>query len=147
LKVLLERVRVRLSVMSLEQALTETDFHKRWADLTRNLDLYMGSRLIEPARQSELWAEYEQCKQVKDREIGGHVNAPLPIGTPGRPTLKQWFLEEHARRIDAGECLETVGAEAAALLEWLKREHPGQPSYPTRRTIENSIRDQHRQAR
>jgi hypothetical protein len=90
LKVLLERVRVRLSAMSLTEALAETDFHKRWADLTRSLDLYFGSRLIEPARQSELLAEYELCKQVKESKIDRQPNAPPPRSRRGRKAGYDW---------------------------------------------------------
>jgi len=90
LKELLERVRVRLSAMNLTDALAETNFFKHWADLTRSLDLYFGSGLIEPARQSELVAEYELCKQVKEREIDRQLNAPPPKSRRGRKAGYDW---------------------------------------------------------
>jgi hypothetical protein len=76
--------------MSLTEALAETDFHKRWAVLTRSLDLYFGSRLIEPARQSELFAEYELCKQVKESKIDRQLNAPPPKSPRGVKATYDW---------------------------------------------------------
>jgi hypothetical protein len=90
LKVTLERVRVRLSAMSLNEALNETDFHKRWADLTRSIDLYFGSRLIDPVRQSELLADYELCRRVKEEKIDKQLNAPPPKSPKGRKATYDW---------------------------------------------------------
>ena len=69
LRVLLERVRVRLSTISLPEALIETEFEKRWAGLTRNLNLYFGAKLIDPKRLPDLLHDYELCKRVKEMSV------------------------------------------------------------------------------
>jgi hypothetical protein len=90
LKMLLERVRVRLTAMSLTEALTETDFSRRWADLTRSLDLYFGSRLIDPRRQTELLAEYEKHRWVKEENIDKPLKKPPPKSSKGRKATYDW---------------------------------------------------------
>ena len=90
LKLTLERVRVRLSAMGLKEALTETDFQRRWADLTRSIDLYFGSRLIDPVRQSALLVDYELCRRVKDEKIDKQLNAPPPKSPKGRKAGYDW---------------------------------------------------------
>jgi hypothetical protein len=64
-------------------------------------------------------------------------------GAPGRPSSMHLILEEHRRRIDAGE--KQISAESRFLEKWFKARHRDlQP--PTAKTIENRIRDAHKQA-
>ena len=126
LNVLLERVRVRLSAMGLTDALSETNFHKRWADLTRSIDLYFGSRLIEPARQSELFAEYELCKQVKDSKIDRQLNAPPPKSPRGRKATYDW---------------DAAASHIAKLFEHHGPLSPDDPDWSCQADVERSIQE------
>jgi hypothetical protein len=69
----------------------------------------------------------------------------LATGAPGRPTSMQLVHPEHQRRLDAGEAEHALRAEATALAVWLKKTHPSAPSL-TVKTIENNIRERHREA-
>jgi hypothetical protein len=69
----------------------------------------------------------------------------LATGAPGRPTSMHLVHPEHQRRLDARQAEQTLSAEAAALAAWLKKTHPNAPPL-TVKTIENNIRDRHREA-
>jgi hypothetical protein len=71
-------------------------------------------------------------------------DATTHSGFPGRPGKAKHLIEdEFRRRMKAEESLPNLGDEAAALLAWLVKAHPT-VSRPTRGTIENNIRDNHR---
>ena len=90
LRVLLERVRVRLSAMHLAAALEETEFEKRWTGLVREQNLYIGSKLINLERLPSLLAEYAQCKLVKERYIDAPLKAPINQAPRGRKPAYNW---------------------------------------------------------
>jgi hypothetical protein len=64
-------------------------------------------------------------------------------GAPGRPSPVHLVEEEHRARWQRGEAETSIGAEAAALADWLRTEHPHAP--PLRpKTIANRLRHEHR---
>jgi hypothetical protein len=65
-------------------------------------------------------------------------------GAPGRPSSMHLIKREHQTRWDRGEALEGVAAEARELHDWFVATHADEQP-PTARTIENQIRDDHRQ--
>jgi hypothetical protein len=65
-------------------------------------------------------------------------------GAAGRPSAMHLIRREHRRRLDAGEAHESLAAEARYLAAWLAQQHPMAPQ-PTTKTIENAIREAHRQ--
>jgi hypothetical protein len=68
---------------------------------------------------------------------------PLVTGAPGRPTSMHLVELEHRDRWQRGEAETSIGAEAAALADWLRTEHPQAP--PLRpKTIANRLRNDHR---
>ena len=96
MKVLLERVRVRLSAMPLVKALEEAEFEKRWAGLTRDQDLLIGSRLIEPERFPALMADYLLLKSVKEKHIDGAAETERNNRVRGRKATYDWVAaSEH----------------------------------------------------
>lgn len=73
-----------------------------------------------------------------------HAEAITHSGFPGRPGKAKHLIEdEFERRTKSDEALRNLADEAAALLDWLKEAHPIVPR-PTKRTIENNIRGDHR---
>jgi len=68
----------------------------------------------------------------------------ISSGAPGRPTAMHLIRSEHRRRLDAGEAHESLADEARYLAAWLARQHPAAPQ-PTAKTVENAIREAHRQ--
>lgn len=91
------------------------------------------------------WRDAKWKSKASTHRDRAPVASSAMAGFPGRPSMKEWVLARHEQRISAAESLERIGAEAVMLLEWLKREHPGEQQYPTKRTIENIIRNRHRQ--
>jgi hypothetical protein len=81
----------------------------------------------------------------QSREVPGEAQ-PRTRGTglAGRPSLAAWITSEHERRCVGGAALRRVTDEAQALAEWLLSAHPGEPSYPTIKTIRNRISPRHR---
>ncbi len=90
IRVLLERVRVRLAAMPLEKALEEIEFDSRWASLVREQDLLIGSNLIERDRFSELLAEYVWYKSLKEQIVDGAAKPQSPSGVRGRKATYDW---------------------------------------------------------
>src|SRR5262249_25834637 len=87
-----------------------------------------------------IWAPHEAEKKERD-EI---TSQPYQTGTPGRPTSMQLVAAEYRARWDRSEAQERIGAEAAALSQWLKETHPSAPQL-TPKTICNNLRTEHRQ--
>jgi len=52
-------------------------------------------------------------------------------GLPGRPTSKQLYEVEFARRVESGEIEVSAAEQARVLLKWFKQEHPDLPSSKT----------------
>ena len=76
-----------------------------------------------------------------------NASLPLRTGGPGRPSsMKNLVLPEFERRLQQGLVAKTVREESRILAEWLHENHPSDPC-PTPKTIENKIRDQHREWR
>jgi hypothetical protein len=67
-------------------------------------------------------------------------------GAPGRPTSMHVVRDEHARRLMSGAAKAAVSAEASHLADWFRAAYPKAPSL-TAKTIENAIREAHRQPR
>jgi len=68
----------------------------------------------------------------------------VSTGAPGRPSAMHFIRAEHQRRLDKGEAHESLADEARYLAHWLAQHHPEAPR-PTAKTIENAIREAHRQ--
>jgi hypothetical protein len=64
-------------------------------------------------------------------------------GAPGRPTSMHLVEVEHRARWQRGEAETSIGAEAAALSDWLQRAHPHAPRLKPK-TIANRLRGEHR---
>jgi hypothetical protein len=64
-------------------------------------------------------------------------------GAPGRPSAMHLVEEEYRARWQRGEAKTSIGAEAAALADWLATEHP-HASPLTPKTIANKLRNDHR---
>lgn len=77
--------------------------------------------------------------------LDSNKSPKIHTGCPGRPTARHLFEAELRRRAEAGKKCSTIGAEAAALREWLINVHPDIAT-PTARSIENSIRPEFRRA-
>ena len=77
--------------------------------------------------------------------LDSNKSPKIHTGCPGRPTARHLFMAELRRRDEAGEKCSTIGAEAAALREWLINVHPDIAA-PTARSIENAIRPEFRRA-
>lgn len=68
-------------------------------------------------------------------------------GDPGRPPkLAHLYHSEFKRRTDNGEASTILAEEARHLVAWCKNNHPEAPQ-PSPRTIENRIRESHRDYR
>jgi hypothetical protein len=81
---------------------------------------------------------------AKKAEPSPNNKATTHSGFPGRPGKAKHLIEdEFKRRTKAEEALPNVADEASALFDWLKEAHPTVPR-PTKRTIENNIRADHR---
>lgn len=70
----------------------------------------------------------------------------LRAGTPGRPSLKNLFLEALDRRIAAGTIEVTLSAESKALRAWFLATYP-KAIAPALKTIRNHIRVPYRSAK
>jgi hypothetical protein len=68
----------------------------------------------------------------------------MRTGTEGRPSSMPHIRAEHARRMEEGRASRTLAEEARLLREWFERSYPD-ASIPTLKTIENRIREAHRQ--
>jgi hypothetical protein len=68
---------------------------------------------------------------------------PSVTGAPGRPTSIHLVELEYRDRWQRGEAKTGIGAEAEALAEWLRTEHPDAPQL-TPKTIANRLRHEHR---
>jgi hypothetical protein len=68
---------------------------------------------------------------------------PLVTGAPGRPTSMHLVEREYRDRWQRGEAKTGIGAEAKALAEWLRTEHPDAPQLKPK-TIANRLRHEHR---
>ena len=68
---------------------------------------------------------------------------PLETGAPGRPTSMHLVEQEYRARRARGEAQTGINAEAEALAEWLRTEHPDAPQL-TPKTIANRLRHEHR---
>jgi hypothetical protein len=64
-------------------------------------------------------------------------------GAPGRPSAMHLVEEEYRARWRRGEAETGIGAEAAALADWLRTEHPHAPPLKPK-AIANKLRDEHR---
>lgn len=87
---------------------------------------------------ADLLAECFSASIVQDS------NEIVRTGVAGRPTSINLISAEHRRRLKSDEAHESVAEEARYLASWLKKEHPSAPP-ATPKTIENSIRSEHRQ--
>jgi hypothetical protein len=82
-----------------------------------------------------------------DRLARGLSEAAISrTGAAGRPSSMYLIHPEHERRMAAGEAYVSLAAEAEYLAGWFRKTHPSKPT-PKPRTIENQIRDAHRQHR
>jgi hypothetical protein len=73
------------------------------------------------------------------------LGAALPTGMAGRPSKgKDLIAAEFHRRVLNNACKLVLKEEAEALRQWYQAEHPT-AAQPTVKTIENNIRDEHRQ--
>jgi hypothetical protein len=68
---------------------------------------------------------------------------PLVTGAPGRPTSMHLVEQEYRARRSRGEAKTGINAEAKALVEWLRTEHPDAPQLKPK-TIANRLRHEHR---
>jgi len=68
---------------------------------------------------------------------------PLVTGAPGRPTSMHLVELQYRDRWQRGEAETGIDAEAEALAEWLRTEHPDAPQL-TPKTIANRLRHEHR---
>jgi hypothetical protein len=66
-------------------------------------------------------------------------------GFAGRPSLKDYFIQEMERRASEGEMRNSLNKEAEALREWAKEAHPNFIPTPKISTIKNGIRERHRE--
>jgi hypothetical protein len=62
---------------------------------------------------------------------------------PGRPSSMHLIIDKHRARLEGGDALPGVAAEARALHDWFRKAHPNK-KLPTVGTIENRIRHEHR---
>lgn len=74
------------------------------------------------------------------------ATAPRPSGAPGRPSSMHLILDEFERRIEQGNVVKGLAAQARALREWLVTNHPREPR-PTAKTIAERIRERYRKVR
>lgn len=71
----------------------------------------------------------------------------MPTGAPGAPSKGMHLIVgELKRRVRENACKASLREEATELLQWFRLQHPNAQS-PTIKTIENNIRDHHRQWR
>lgn len=94
-----------------------------------------------------LFNNYEQSRLVNEipQSIKEKI-VPSPLthtGSAGRPNAKTLYLNEMKRRAERGELESSVKREAAALLEFIKRQEL-EIALPTPKSIENAIRDDYR---
>ena len=100
----------------------------------------------EPAERPGDWPE-PPPERMRAEPLPASPPEPALIissGAPGRPTSMHLIRSEHRRRLDAGEAHESLADEARYLAAWLARQHPAAPQ-PTPKTVENAIREAHRQ--
>lgn len=64
-------------------------------------------------------------------------------GMPGRPSIKHLLIPEMTRRFEAGDWSPVLAQEARELREWAAENHSSAPT-PTKKSVENAIRDDHR---
>ena len=64
-------------------------------------------------------------------------------GAPGRPSAMHLVEEEYRARWQRGEAETSINAEAAALADWLRAEHPRAPPLKPK-SIANKLRKDHR---
>ena len=110
----------------------------------------MAMASYDPARPFDMGAEpthhiFVSADDV-DELIRSVVSARQPDGdlsTPGRPMLVQRVMPEFARRLEAGEVLSSIAAEARALAAWDAARNPlHEGKKPIRpKAIEPYIRD------
>jgi hypothetical protein len=125
-------------------------------DLTRSKRLCLFSR---PYLDDERWRgsfndSLEDRRGVRWRQLmvlKADVASYWPFaaaldhrtGAPGRPSVMHLVEEEYHARWQRGEVETRLAAEAKALADWLRTEHPHAPPL-TRKTIENRLREDHR---
>ena len=93
----------------------------------------------------------EEAGQRANQEGTATSNDPSPVniystGSPGRPTIKHLIRHELDRRVTDKVFETALGKEAEALHLWAKPEHSQAPT-PTTGTIENLIRNRHREVK
>jgi hypothetical protein len=91
--------------------------------------------MVDKARVGRLWPFELSTSEIDE--------TAARTGAPGRPSSMHLIKSEHRARWGRGEAMESVGKEAEYLAGWFDRTHPGLPSV-TKKTIENSIREEHR---
>ena len=121
------------SIGDYSRSLVSREALKELADRKGLTPKFLFTSARQPSSEVHAGAEMEAARD------------PHSSGFPGRPPKAKHLIEqEFQRRRDAGEVCSTLTAEACALLEWLKGEHPSAPP-PTIKTIKNNLRDQYRE--
>lgn len=69
---------------------------------------------------------------------------PYFSGSPGRPTGRHLYEAEFRRRAELGTAEHHLASEARYLQNWVREKHPSAPQ-PTVCTIQNNIREMHRE--
>ena len=93
------------------------------------------------ALQEELDRTFETIRK-KNANAEIEKADPYRTGAQGRPTMSHFVETEFERRIGKKMVEPKLAAEARALQNWIKREHPNGP-HMTDRTIENRIRSRY----
>lgn len=95
-------------------------------------------------RQGKGWARLMVLKS----DVAGlwqfNISRPAQTGAPGRPSSMYLVLAEFEIRASKNDIEQTVTEQAQVLVEWLKQNHPTQPTL-TRKTIRNKIGEKYRQ--
>jgi hypothetical protein len=94
-------------------------------------------------RQGVRWRRLQVLKADVARSWPFADVTPLVTGAPGRPTSMHLVELEYRDRWQRGEAETGIDAEAEALAEWLRTEHPDAPQL-TPKTIANRLRHEHR---
>lgn len=118
------------------------NFQDRIEAIARDEEL---EHLIPPSLRDFLAQSEANCvseQTLQDAPPAVQVE-PDRTGAPGRPSSMHLVLPEAERRRSQGETHARVKDEAAALLEWFEKTHPGLPAL-TEKTIRNKIASDHR---
>ena len=110
---------------------------------------YPGPRGQQQSRADEPRSQATDDKPIElaDATATGTPKVhPYLTGLAGRPTIKHLILAEFRKRAKGHTFDLTLADEATALCNWAEEKHPD-GARPTRLTIENLIRNEHRRAK